>query len=279
MVAGWTESAPAPGPALATVQVRWAMHRVTPAGDVVAGNRAPAYGVLLVVRAHVDVCQGDQRWRVPAGCAFLRQPSLPYDYHFAPGGEFLSVGLYATLFGAVDLLRGLGAPRVWQPNPADAALLATCLGELAKTTGQHQPAARLITCGLAQTVVGVVCRALTPPQAAARLLNTPPWLTAVLQAAQDDPGVTVAELAQVAAYSEGQLRRLFHSHLGLSPHAFLQSRRLEAARHLLETTDLPVGSIAARLGFGSAPHFTRLYKQAFGLAPRDYRRHLDSSPV
>ena len=280
MVQGWPWlNTPAPGMPTASVSVHWATRRFTPRGEVVTDNRAVSYGLLLTVRGRVTVRSAGQTWQVTEGAAFLRSPSVAYDYTFAPDGEFLSVGLLATLFGSFDAMRGLGAPRLWRPEPSDASLLTACLGQLAETTGRTEPAARLVTTGLAQAVVGLVCRALTPAQAASRLLSTPPWLSAALLAAERDPGVSVSELAQVAAYSEGQLRRLFHAHLGLSPHAFLQARRLEAARHLLETTDQPIGTIADRLGFASAPHFTRLFKKVYGLGPRDHRRQTSSLPV
>lgn len=280
MVQGWPWlNTPAPGMPTASVSVHWATRRFTPRGEVVTDNRAVSYGLLLTVRGRVTVRSAGQTWQVTEGAAFLRSPSVAYDYTFAPDGEFLSVGLLATLFGSFDAMRGLGAPRLWRPEPSDASLLTACLGQLAETTGHTEPAARLITNGLAQTVVGIACRALTPPEVASRIVDTPPWLHEVLLAAQNNPGITVAELAHVAAYSEGQLRRLFHAHLGLSPHAYLQSRRIDAARHLLESTDLPVGAIAERLGFASAPHFTRLFKQVLGQSPRDYRRRSSEPPV
>ncbi|MBI5831465.1 MAG: AraC family transcriptional regulator [Armatimonadetes bacterium] len=280
MVVGWTgHSAPISGVLLAAVNVFWATRRFTPHGETVPDNCAMAYGVLYVVRGSALVSSGGRAWQVRAGDAFVRRPYAPYDFEFGTDSEFLSVGVRATLFGSLDLLAGLEAPSSWHPHGDDAALLPTCMAEMVQTTGRTEPAARLITTGLAQAVVGIVCRALTPAESAARLLSTPAWLNAVLLAAERDPGISVAQLAQLAAYSEGQLRRLFHAHLGQSPHDYLQTRRLEAARHLLETTDQPVGTIADHLGFGSAPHFTRLYKKVYGLGPRDYRKRLSTPPV
>ena len=280
MTKGWTGvNAPVPGSILAAVNVYWATRRYTAQTDRVLDNRAVGYGVLLALRGTVNIRSAGRAWLVTPGLVFVRRPHVAYDFEFGTDSECLSVGLRATLFGSLDLLSGIDAPRLWEPTSDDHDLLCACLGEMVNTTGRTEPAARLVTTGLAQAVVGLVCRALTPAQAASRLLSTPPWLSAALLAAERDPGVSVSELAQVAAYSEGQLRRLFHAHLGLSPHAFLQARRLEAARHLLETTDQPIGTIADRLGFASAPHFTRLFKKVYGLGPRDHRRQTSSLPV
>jgi AraC family transcriptional regulator len=47
---------------------------------------------------------------------------------------------------------------------------------------------------------------------------------------------------------------------------------LELARRLLETTDLPIAHIADRCGFESLSHFTRTFKNAFGISPARYRK-------
>jgi AraC-like DNA-binding protein len=57
----------------------------------------------------------------------------------------------------------------------------------------------------------------------------------------------------------------------LTPREYLRRYRLELARRLLETTDLPIAHIADRCGFESLSHFTRTFKNAFGISPARYR--------
>jgi transcriptional regulator GlxA family with amidase domain len=52
---------------------------------------------------------------------------------------------------------------------------------------------------------------------------------------------------------------------------FLKELRLGRAARLLETTDLPVKTIAARVGFSSRSHFSRAFKAAMHLEPTAYR--------
>jgi transcriptional regulator GlxA family with amidase domain len=60
---------------------------------------------------------------------------------------------------------------------------------------------------------------------------------------------------------------------GLTPMEDLRQLRLEAARDLLLTTDLPLKAIAPRTGLGDEYHLSRLFRRAFGIAPGALRRN------
>lgn len=68
------------------------------------------------------------------------------------------------------------------------------------------------------------------------------------------------------------LARRFAERLGTSPGAWLLSRRLAAARTLLEDTDLPVEAIAVRVGLVSAVNLRRRFRARTGTTPGAYRR-------
>ncbi|RZT83768.1 AraC family transcriptional regulator with amidase-like domain [Pseudonocardia sediminis] len=87
-----------------------------------------------------------------------------------------------------------------------------------------------------------------------------------------DRPLTLAELAEGASMSERTFTRRFRAETGLSPSRWLAARRVELARRLLETTDLPVDRLAARAGFGS-PASMRMHLGAeIGMSPLAYRR-------
>ncbi len=56
-----------------------------------------------------------------------------------------------------------------------------------------------------------------------------------------------------------------------SPMAFLRDLRLRRAARLLAETDLPVKTVAGRVGFASRSHFSRAFKASFGADPAAYR--------
>jgi AraC family transcriptional regulator of adaptative response / DNA-3-methyladenine glycosylase II len=88
--------------------------------------------------------------------------------------------------------------------------------------------------------------------------------------ALDDANVEA--LAARLGIGERQLRRLFHQHLGASPVAIAQTRRILLAKQLIQDTRLPMTEIAAAAGFGSIRRFNETFQQLFRRPPRALRR-------
>lgn len=86
--------------------------------------------------------------------------------------------------------------------------------------------------------------------------------------------VSLDDLASVAGLSRFHFARAFKQSTGLPPHAFQIGLRIERAKVLLETTALPVVEIAARVGYGAAQGFTKVFRRETGVGPSDYRRRI-----
>ncbi|UED82841.1 helix-turn-helix domain-containing protein [Streptomyces profundus] len=84
--------------------------------------------------------------------------------------------------------------------------------------------------------------------------------------------LTVEALAARAGLSGRTLTRRFLEQLGTSPGQWLLAQRLDAARGLLERTDLPVEAVATRVGLSSAVNLRRRFRTAYGVTPGAYRR-------
>lgn len=84
----------------------------------------------------------------------------------------------------------------------------------------------------------------------------------------------IAEVAAVVNISPFYFSRLFRQSTGLSPHRYITQRRLEVAKHLLKTTNLPIIEITAEVGFNSQSHFITLFKKHVGITPLKYRKEL-----
>ena len=83
---------------------------------------------------------------------------------------------------------------------------------------------------------------------------------------------SVASLAERVGIGPRHLHRLFVRHLGASPFAVAQNRRVQFAKHLLDETNLPVGEIAVAACFGSVRRFNDAFRKTYRLAPRELRR-------
>ena len=68
------------------------------------------------------------------------------------------------------------------------------------------------------------------------------------------------------------MRRLFRQHLGASPVAVAQTRRVLLAKQLIHETHLPMTEIAFAAGFGSLRRFNETFLTLFGRPPRELRR-------
>lgn len=118
------------------------------------------------------------------------------------------------------------------------------------------------------------CRPETAP-------GTPAWagtsatvsraLRLIAGGALDEGGVD--DLAERLGVGSRHLRRLFDEHLGASPVAIAQTRRVHFARKLIDESDLPMSELALCSGFSSLRRFNAAFRRAFGRAPGQLRKN------
>ena len=68
--------------------------------------------------------------------------------------------------------------------------------------------------------------------------------------------------------------RSFKTTFGVSPRQYILRRRIERARDLLLSSDLPTTEIATLSGFGGPMQFATAFRKYVGLSPSQYRRHI-----
>ena len=91
-------------------------------------------------------------------------------------------------------------------------------------------------------------------------------------------GSTVAAFAARMGIGPRHLDRLFLEHVGASPIALAQTRRLHFAKRLIDESHLPMTEIALASGFGSLRRFNEAFRQAYARSPRELRKQRRDGP-
>ena len=93
----------------------------------------------------------------------------------------------------------------------------------------------------------------------------------LMEANIEEP-MSLDELSRHVGLSRRQLERLFQKHVHCVPTRYYLELRLARARQLLLQTARPIVDIAFACGFVSAPHFSKCYRDRYGVPPREERR-------
>ena len=88
---------------------------------------------------------------------------------------------------------------------------------------------------------------------------------------ENTTGRALGGLARMASMSRRHFARVFAREVNMTPMEFLQGARIDRARNLLETSELPLKTVAFKSGFGSVRHMRFLFTEKLGLTPAQYR--------
>ena len=89
--------------------------------------------------------------------------------------------------------------------------------------------------------------------------------------------VSLSVLAEEFHLNPQYISQLFKSEIGVGFLAYLTGIRMERAKKLLLTTDLPVAEVAEQSGYGDYRVFTKVFKKNEGVPPSQYRRDFRES--
>jgi transcriptional regulator GlxA family with amidase domain len=239
----------------------------------------------------IVVCAGGnpQTFNHPPTLAFLRKVAR---HSVRLGG--VSAGPY--LLAKAGLLDGYRCTVHWEHIPAFAETFPflhlshslfeidrdrfTCAGGIAALDMMHAliridhgpSVAAAVSDWFLQTEVrrGEVAQRLSPTE---RFGVHHPKLVATLSRMEQNIEAPLAprRLAGLADISVRQLERLFSQHLHTTIKQRYLQLRLERAKLLLSQTTMAVSEIALATGFSTPMHFSRTYRQQFGLTPRQER--------
>jgi len=127
--------------------------------------------------------------------------------------------------------------------------------------------------GLLLQFIGVLSRHVSKEQIRPSSDRSHSAIAAAIRLIDEHPADewTLASLSGRVHVEPTYFVRLFHKAVGLPPMAYLAGRRVELAAGLLRRTDLPVSEVGAMVGWLDANHFSRRFREKFGLSPTRYR--------
>lgn len=116
--------------------------------------------------------------------------------------------------------------------------------------------------------IGIIARQSTD----ALLIQNPMLLQALgfIREHATEP-IQVDDILRVVPIARRSLERFFQENLGRSPADEIRRVRLERAKHLLATTDLPIPKVAQASGFGTGEYLATLMRRTTGMTPLKYR--------
>lgn len=88
--------------------------------------------------------------------------------------------------------------------------------------------------------------------------------------------LTITDLAEKAHLHPNYFIRVFKRQFGISPIQYIKKRRLEEAKLLLVTTNLPLSEIGDRIGISDISYLSRIFKESTGFSPTAYRMTFNS---
>jgi AraC-like DNA-binding protein len=212
--------------------------------------------------------------RVSGGMAILVLPGMWHRYR--PDSETgWSESWVEIQSRGIDALRKAGqlAPRSILCRGVLEAGLDDCLDAIHRRLRDEANASDLEVAGLALQALAICLRGTT----------VRPRLTRIEQAVRQaerhfarhaEQAISVERVAAELGVAYSHFRSEFRRQTGLTPWKYVVRLRLMRARRLLGSSDAKLDDVAELVGFSSAFHLSRAFKQAYGHSPSDWRRQV-----
>ncbi|GAA4843228.1 AraC-like ligand-binding domain-containing protein [Saccharopolyspora rosea] len=246
-------------------------HRVRRTSKLIRGTDSGQLKLSLQLRGHGLVCQDGRETLLGPGDFALYDTSHPYVLSFDE--DFRVVVLMFPrefLRLRADDLAELRARR-FCGREGTGLLVRSLLQDLCERDEAGTRSGVLIADALLDVLAAAVVE--TTGQYAARHRDLLGELRSFIERHLDDPELGPETIAARNHISVRYLHKLFSAD-GTPVSGWIRLRRLERCRRDLadpELAELPVSAIAGRWGLPNAAHFSRLFKAAFGVSPREYR--------
>ncbi len=83
--------------------------------------------------------------------------------------------------------------------------------------------------------------------------------------------ISIEDIAAVCGINRSYFGKIFRNSIGRSPQEFLMNYRMVKATELLKLTSLSIADISSAVGYENQLHFSRAFKNIYGISPREWR--------
>jgi AraC-like DNA-binding protein len=229
----------------------------------------PGFAVCLQTKGRGNVIHNDMRASIVENEAFLVAPLAHFVWHPTDADSRCIIASGGPAFSLRFRPHALSAVKLGSRHPV-TLLLKDCVEEL---KGFIPTAESTVTQKLAEVLADLVEIAIDEangPVSDQAFLDT----LAKAEDQLDDPQFDVSALAGELGTTLRSLQKRFRL-LNTTPREWMSERRLERTRKKLDDpafANLSIKQIAFGSGFRDFSHFSRSFKDAFGVAPRRYRQ-------
>ena len=237
----------------------------------IAPSSAAFFGVLYLLRGTEVVRQGGREARLQAGDMTLWDSTRPIDFAIGDPLHKITLLLPQALLDPILPRAQDRVARVTSARGGCAALLAGHLRTLARERTQLHAASLPL---LLRATLDLVASALSADDAqeASDRHSLLARIQAFIVAHLHDPELDPLRIAAAHRISVRQLHRIFQASATTVERWIWEQRLQRCQRELLAPGSRSISRIAYEWGFSDAAHFSRAFRERFGLSPREARR-------
>lgn len=226
--------------------------------------------VILVCTRGSGWCEIDGvRHPVQAGQVVLLPPGTPHSYGADTGAPWTLWWLHVVGRDLAEFLRVAGVTASAPVRElSDTYRIVALVEEIVQAMERDQTfASTLAASGAAWHLMALLCAERTA--GAPKVSAIDQAIEYLRQHVTDQ--ISIGDLARMARLSPSHFAARFRQETGSSPLKYQTQLRMSRARELLDTTDLPVAQIAARVGYADPFYFARQFTSVHGVPPIRYR--------
>lgn len=251
--------------------VRWAGRELLQDGRIIAHSHYPYYLIGLCIQGEHTITEGERTFKIEPGMAFwIRansetvRKSVPNTYPI--NLLIMAMGDELDSWWDQHMPETVGSIRFANPHLVESILMDIMDEGRFETECKEQNCVLFARALLNRIAHERKIAAEESPTAKATYRRCRRYICAHYSTIR-----SLTQVAEACDISIPYLCRLFENYATTSPYELLAQMRMKRAAMILATTQLPVTIVAKSVGYRDIPHFSRLFKAAFGVPPSQYR--------